>query len=57
MAPCKLSVWVGCRRGFSLNIGFDSVSSILSQVAVDISGLLPCPRGFPFADRDLVVNK
>ena len=26
-------------------------------MAVDISGLLPCPHGFPFADRDLVVNK
>ena len=43
--------------GFWLSIGSDSVSSILFEVAVGVSGLPPSPHGFSFGDRDLVFNK
>lgn len=33
----------------------DSVSSVLSEVAVGVSGLSPCPHGFSFAGGDLVL--
>ena len=42
---------------FWLSVSSDSVSSVLSEVAVEVSGLSPCQHGFSFADRDPVVNK